>query len=133
MLSGSLYYVEYRCSQPCHTSSSWLIQIVWEAQCDSAKLFLNYADNFRVRKTICDSDKLCLTYSYNSRVMQADWCACITGLRSDHETKGYSKKKHSIFKDIIQIEVDPPSSHPIFDKVLILLTFLPLQNFRQKS
>ena len=41
-----------------------------------------------------------------------------------------SKNKHSIFKDIIQIEVDPPTSHPIFDKfifdkVLIVLTSLP--------
>ena len=38
-----------------------------------------------------------------------------------------SKKKHSIFKDIIQIEIDLPPSHPIFDKfifdkVLIMLT-----------
>ena len=39
-------------------------------------------------------------------------------------------QKNSIFKDIIQIEVDPPPSHPIFDKfifdiVLIMLTSLP--------
>ena len=48
---------------------------------------------------------------------------------------GVPSKKHSIFKDIIQIEVDPPPSHPIFDKfifdkfifdtVLIMLTSLP--------
>ena len=29
-----------------------------------------------------------------------------------------SKKKHSIFTDIIQIEVDPPPYHPIFDKFI---------------
>ena len=39
-------------------------------------------------------------------------------------------KKSSIFKDIIQIKVDPPPSHPIFDKfifdkVLLMLTSLP--------
>ena len=34
-------------------------------------------------------------------------------------------KKTSIFKYIIQIEVDPPPSQPIFDKVLIMLTSLP--------
>ena len=39
-------------------------------------------------------------------------------------------KKNSIFKDIIQIEVDPTPSYPIFDKfifdtVLIMLTSLP--------
>ena len=28
-----------------------------------------------------------------------------------------SKKKKSIFKDIIQIKVDHPPSHPIFDKL----------------
>ena len=43
---------------------------------------------------------------------------------------GVPSKKHNIFKDIIQIEVDPPPSHPIFDKfifdkVLIILTSLP--------
>ena len=47
----------------------------------------------------------------------------------DH--KGYSPpKKNSIFKDIIQIKVDHPPSHPIFDKfifdkVLLMLTSLP--------
>ena len=50
-----------------------------------------------------------------------------------------SKKKDSIFKDIIQIEVDLPPSHPIFDKfifdkfifdkVLIMLTSLPPLEF----
>ena len=44
--------------------------------------------------------------------------------------RGAVKKKNSIFKDIIQIEVDPPPSYPIFDKfifdtVLIMLTSLP--------
>ena len=41
-----------------------------------------------------------------------------------------SKKNKSIFKDIIQIKVDHPPSHPIFDKfifdkVLLMLTSLP--------
>ena len=46
-----------------------------------------------------------------------------------------SKKTNSLFKDIIQIEVDPPPSQLIFDKiifdtVLIMLTFLlPLEFF----
>ena len=45
-------------------------------------------------------------------------------------SKGYSQKKNSIFKDIIQIGVDLPPSQPIFDKfifdkVLIMLTSLP--------
>ena len=51
--------------------------------------------------------------------------------------RGAVKKKHSIFKDIIQIEVDPPPSHPIFDKfifdtVLIMLTSLPPLEFLTK-
>ena len=42
-------------------------------------------------------------------------------------------KKNSIFKELIQIEVDPPPSYPIFDKfvydtLLIMLTSLnPLE------
>ena len=51
--------------------------------------------------------------------------------------RGAVKKTNSIFKDIIQIEVDPPPSHPIFDKfifdtVLIMLTFLPPLEFLTK-
>ena len=47
------------------------------------------------------------------------------------------KNKNSIFKDIIQIEVDLPPSHPIFDKfifdkVLIMLTSLPPLEFLTK-
>ena len=44
-----------------------------------------------------------------------------------------SKKKNSIFTDIVQIDGDPPPSYPIFDKfifdkVLIMLTSLsPLE------
>ena len=30
--------------------------------------------------------------------------------------RGAVQKKTSIYKDIIHIEVDPPPSHPIFDK-----------------
>ena len=50
---------------------------------------------------------------------------------------GAIKKPNSIFKDIIQIEVDPPPSHPIFDKfifdtVLIMLTSLPPLEFLTK-
>ena len=46
-------------------------------------------------------------------------------------------KKTSILKDIIQIEVDLPPSHPIFDKfiidkVLIMLTSLPPLEFLTK-
>ena len=46
-------------------------------------------------------------------------------------------KKNSIFKDIIQIEVDLPPFHPIFDKfifdkVLIMLTSLPSLEFLTK-
>ena len=45
-----------------------------------------------------------------------------------------TEKTNSIFKDIIQIEVELPPSHPIFDKfifdtVLIMLTSLPPENF----
>ena len=48
-----------------------------------------------------------------------------------------SKQTNSILKDIIQIEVDPPPSHPIFDKfifdtVLIMLTSLPPLEFLTK-
>ena len=48
-----------------------------------------------------------------------------------------SKKTNGIFKDIIQIEFDPPPSHPIFDKfifdkVLIMLTSLPPLEFLSK-
>ena len=38
----------------------------------------------------------------------------------------------SIFKNIIQIEVDPPPSYPIFDKVLTMLTSLPPLEFLTK-
>ena len=46
-------------------------------------------------------------------------------------------QKPNIFKDIIQIEVDLPPSHPIFDKfifdiVLIMLTSLPPLEFLTK-
>ena len=37
------------------------------------------------------------------------------------KVKGNVKKKPSIFKDIVQIEVDPPASHPIFDKLKFTL------------
>ena len=48
-----------------------------------------------------------------------------------------SKKKNSIFVDIIQIEVDPPPSYPnfdklFFDKVLMMLTSLPPFKFLTK-
>ena len=33
-------------------------------------------------------------------------------------TEGCRQNSPSIFKDIIQIEVDPPPSHPIFDKFI---------------
>ena len=48
-----------------------------------------------------------------------------------------SKKKHSIFADIIQIGGDHPPSYPIFDKfnfekVLTMLTSLPPLEFLTK-
>ena len=48
-----------------------------------------------------------------------------------------SENPPSVFKDIIQIEVDPPPSHlifdkSIFDKVLIMLTSLPPLEFLTK-
>ena len=57
-------------------------------------------------------------------------------LEKMQDIKGYSKK-NSIFKDIIQIEVDLPPSHSIFDKfifdkVLIMLTSLPPLEFLTK-
>ena len=36
-----------------------------------------------------------------------------------------------MYKDIIQIEFDPPPSHPIFGKVLIMLTLEFLQKLGQ--
>ena len=65
-----------------------------------------------------------------------NWKKNITGTFSKHLGVP-SKKKNSIFKDIIQIEVDPPPSHPIFDKfifdkVLIMLTSLPPLEFLTK-
>ena len=52
--------------------------------------------------------------------------------------RGNLKKKNSIFTDIVQIEVDPPPSYPIFDKsifdkVLITLTSLPPLQFLTKT
>ena len=49
-----------------------------------------------------------------------------------------SKKKNSIFTDIVQIDGDPPPSYPIFDKfifdkVLIMLTSLPPLEFLTKN
>ena len=58
--------------------------------------------------------------------------------KNHFKTKGYSPpKKNSIFKDIIQIEVDLRPSQPIFDKfifdkVLIILTSLPPLEFLTK-
>ena len=51
--------------------------------------------------------------------------------------RGNLQKKNSIFKDIIQIEVDHPPFHPIFDKfifdkVLAMLTSLPPLEFLTK-
>ena len=67
-----------------------------------------------------------------AKLMQTKW--------SQHELdrlRGNVKKTNSIFKDIIQIEVDLPPSHPIFDKfifdkVLIMLTSLPPLEFLTK-
>ena len=33
------------------------------------------------------------------------------------EVRGNVQKKNSLFKDIIQIKVDHPTSYPIFDKL----------------
>ena len=48
---------------------------------------------------------------------------------------GVPSKKHSIFKDIIQIEVDPSPSHPIFDKFIFdtVITSLPPLEFLTKT
>ena len=51
--------------------------------------------------------------------------------------RGDVQKKHSIFTDIVQINVDPPPSYPIFDKfifdtVLIMLTSLTPLEFLTK-
>ena len=51
--------------------------------------------------------------------------------------RGDLQKKNSIFKDIIQIEVDLPPFHPILDKfifdtVFIMLTSLPPLEFLKK-
>ena len=51
--------------------------------------------------------------------------------------RGDLKKPNSLFKDIVQIEVDPPPSYPNFDKfifdiVLIMLTSLPPLEFLTK-
>ena len=51
--------------------------------------------------------------------------------------RGNLQKKPSIFKDTIQIKVDHPPFHPIFDKfifdkVLIMLTSLPSLGFLTK-
>ena len=48
--------------------------------------------------------------------------------------RGNLKKKNSIFTDIIQIDIAPPPSYPIFDKLffdnmLIMLTSLPPLKF----
>ena len=53
------------------------------------------------------------------------------------QLRGTLKNSHSKFKDIIQIEVNPPPSHPIFDKfifdtVFIMLTSLPPLTFLTK-
>ena len=51
-------------------------------------------------------------------------------VKASYPLRGTLKKTNSTFKDIIQIEVDPPPSNPIFDKfifdkLLIMLTSLP--------
>ena len=55
----------------------------------------------------------------------------------DQSIRGNVQKKNSLFVDIVQIEVDPPPSYPIFDKlifdkVLIMLTSLPPVEFLTK-
>ena len=42
--------------------------------------------------------------------------------------RGAVKKTNSILADIIQIEVDPPPSHPIFDKFLAPQKVVPPNN-----
>ena len=66
-------------------------------------------------------------YTYYSKILRG----------SNMDPLGVTSKKNSIFKDIIQIEVDLPPSHPIFDKfifdkVLIMLTSLPPLEFLTK-
>ena len=57
--------------------------------------------------------------------------------RHDYLFRGAVKKNPSIFKDIIQIKIDPPPTHPIFDKFIfdkmfIMLTSLPPLEFLTK-
>ena len=67
-----------------------------------------------------------------ARWPQNSWLGLQKGL-----LRGNLKKKHSTFKDIVQIEVDPPPSYPnfykfIIDIVLIMLTSPPPLEFFDK-
>ena len=71
--------------------------------------------------------------TYHIGNMNINWAAYVIS----RSIRGNLQKKTSIFKDIIQIEVDLPPSHPIFDKfifdkVLIMLTSLPPLEFLTK-
>ena len=76
----------------------------------------------------------CLEKDYNG-------CVRYSKIVKDRCLRG-AVQKNSILKDIIQIEVDPPPSHPIFDKfifdkfifdtVLVMLTSLPPLEFLTK-
>ena len=71
--------------------------------------------------------------TYHIGNMNVNWAAYVIS----RSIRGNLQKKTSIFKDIIQIGVDHPPFHPIFDKfifdkVLIMLTSLPPLEFLTK-
>ena len=66
--------------------------------------------------------------TYHIGNMNVNWAAYVIS----RSIRGNLQKKPSIFKDIIQIGVDHPPFHPIFDKLLIIFTSLPPLEFLTK-
>ena len=76
----------------------------------------------------------CILYWFNYSICMCfgasfGWCQLNLKRWGAHWALGVTCKTPSVFKDIIQIEIDPPPSHPIFEKFifdpeLIMLTSL---------
>ena len=71
-----------------------------------------------------------LVFQYEESFHHHLWCFTHPCPNKGNILRGNLQKKPSIFKDIIQIEVDLQPSHPIFDKfifdkVLLMLSSLP--------
>ena len=99
-----------------------------------------YFKNFikeHIRKHQSSIIKACLGVGGLTRNVYIAYVVRGCGIFLEAKCLGVISKNNSISKDIIQIEIDPSPSHPIFDififdSVLIMLTSLPPLEFLTK-